>query len=431
MSAVILELQVENVKRIRAVQIVPTGETVIVSGKNDQGKSSTLDSIDYAFRGEKSICDEPIRQGEKRARAFVRLSEELENVCTVERVFTPGGTTLVVKNKEGIPQKTPQALLDSIIAKISFDPLSFVRMKGPEQMELLRKLVGLDFTNINAVRKATFDERTIRNRELETAKSKLASYPFNAALPKEPLDVVTLATQLGDAKSRNANNRQRKEAVVRQEKAIFDLAEDVRALKGKVETLKKMIVDTEAQIISKQNSFDTASIEFETMVSQIAKLQNADEGSLQKQIDDIQKTNADIEANKRHLAAMEDVELLEGSIVALTAKIKECDDDKSAQVEFANFPMPGLSFDEMRGVLLNGVPFSQGSQAKQLQAAIAIGLALNPKVRVILIRDGSLMDEQSMAAVKEMAVEKKAQVWIEVVNSKDPSAIIIEDGEVK
>jgi hypothetical protein len=167
------------------------------------------------------------------------------------------------------------------------------------------------------------------------------------------------------------------------------------------------------------------------MEAEIATLQAIDETVIQKQIDEIQQTNAGVEQNKLYTAAQDNVALLEGTVKALTSKIKECDDQKAAQIEFAQFPMPELGFDEERGVLLNNVPFAQGSQARQLQASIAIGIALNPKVRVILIRDGSLLDDKSLAAVKETCAASKTQLWVECVSSKDPSAIVIEDGEVK
>jgi hypothetical protein len=90
-----------------------------------------------------------------------------------------------------------------------------------------------------------------------------------------------------------------------------------------------------------------------------------------------------------------------------------------------------LSFNEERGVLLNGVPFSQASSARQLQAAVSIGLALNPKIRVILIRDGSLLDEDSMKLVSEMAEKNDAQIWVERVADGRPGCVVIEDGEIK
>lgn len=430
MSATIIELQVENIKRLKAIQITPKGSTVKITGKNDQGKTSALDSIDYAFRGEKEICDEPIRQGQKSAEVFIKLSEEINNVCTIKRRFTPSGTVLEIRNADGVPQKSPQALLDAITSKLCFDPLNFIRLKPQEQSEQLRQLAGLDFTELNAARKTAYDERTIRNRELEAAKTKLLSYPFNAALPKEAVSITALATKLGEARSQNSRNAERRQAVTAQQNVAFDLSEDVRTLKEKLAQLERMVISTREQITAKETAFGTAVIETERMKSELTALQNADESFIQKEIDSIQKTNADIEANNRHLKAREDVDLLEGTIRGLTAKIQECDQDKAAQIEFANFPMPGLSFDEERGVLLNDVPFQQGSQARQLQAAVAIGLALNPKVRVILIRDGSLLDEDSMKLVSEMAEKNAAQIWVEIVNSKDPQAIVIENGEV-
>jgi DNA repair exonuclease SbcCD ATPase subunit len=431
MTATILQLEVEGVKRIKAVRIVPKDSTVVITGANDQGKTSVLDSIDYAFRGEKEICEEPLRHGEKRGKVKIQLSEELNEVCTIERRFTPGGTVLEIRNKDGVPQKSPQALLDAIIAKMSFDPLSFIRKGKQEQMEMLRKLVGLDFTEVNQAKRLAFDERTIRNREVEAAKTKLLAHPFDASLPKEPVSIQDLALKLGEAKQKNSSIRQRRQAVESQDQKVFDLSEDVRALQEKLKQLKAMIVSTEMQIDSKVKSHAEAQIEAERMKGEIVTLQAVDEELLQKQIGDIQQTNAQIEQNRLHLAAKENLELLEGTVRGLSAKIKECDDQKAAQIEFAVFPMEELGFDEERGVLLNGVPFQQGSQARQLQAAIAIGLALNPKVKVILIRDGSLLDDKSLKDISELIAKNGAQLWIEIVSSKDPSAIVIEDGEVK
>lgn len=431
MSATIINLEVENIKRLKAVRFTPKGSTVVISGKNDQGKSSVLDAIDFAFSDGRGICEEPIRHGEKRGRVFLKLSEELNGICTIEKKFLPSGIVLEIKNADGVPQRSPQALLDAVKTNITFDPLSFVRMRAPDQMELLRKLVGLDFTELNKVRKETFDERTVRNRELESAKSKLGSLTFNPSLPKEPVSAVDIAQKLGDAKSANANNAGRRSAVKRQQQVAFDLTEDIRASDVKLASLLKMVEDTKAQIKTKSAAHLEANIEADRMTKELEVIQDLDVTTLQTEFDNIHRTNAAIESNKQYAIAQDNLAMLEGVIKGLTSKITELDSDKAAQIEFAQFPMPGLSFDEDRGVLLNGVPFNQGSQARQLQASVAIGLALNPRVKVILIRDGSLMDEDSLKQVSEQAEKANAQIWLEIVNSKDPSAIVIEDGEVK
>lgn len=430
MSVKIIELKIDNIKRLKAVQIVPKGNTVVISGKNDQGKTSVLDSIEYAFRNGRDICDEPIRAGQKRASSFVRLSEELNGICTVEKRFTPSGTTLEIKNAEGIPQKNPQALLDAVMPKISFDPLSFVRMKKQEQYELLRKLVGLDFTELNKTRADQYAERTVRSRELEAAKAKLNGLVFNPALPKEPVSAVDIAQKLGDVRARNANNAQRRRAHSDQLIQVASLDKDIERLFSEIESIKKILDEKNQQLEKKRQSRFDSFAHCEREQVEIEKLENLDATALELELKNIQSVNSAIAGNAAHTAAQENVELLTGTVKALSDKIKECDTDKAAQIEFAEFPMPGLSFDEERGVLLNNVPFSQGSQARQLQAAVAIGLALNPLIKVILIRDASLLDADSLKAMSEQVEKADAQIWMEIVSSTDPTAITIEDGEI-
>lgn len=65
MTMKINKLEIENVKRIRAVKIEPTqnGLTVI-GGNNNQGKTSVLDSIAWALGGENFRPTEAMRHME-------------------------------------------------------------------------------------------------------------------------------------------------------------------------------------------------------------------------------------------------------------------------------------------------------------------------------------------------------------------------------
>ena len=96
----------------------------------------------------------------------------------------------------------------------------------------------------------------------------------------------------------------------------------------------------------------------------------------------------------------------------------------------ASFPVAGLSFGE-EGLLYQDRPLEQASSAEQLRVSVAMGLALNPQLKVLLIRDGSLLDGDSMRTIAEMAEAAEAQVWIERVGDGDPAAIVIEDGSVR
>jgi hypothetical protein len=105
------------------------------------------------------------------------------------------------------------------------------------------------------------------------------------------------------------------------------------------------------------------------------------------------------------------------------------DAGKTEKLAAAKFPVDGLSFDET-GVTFGGLPFEQASSAEQLRISVAIGIALNPKLKVLLIRDGSLLDADSLKLVAEMAADSDAQVWVERVDDTRKVGVVIEDGSV-
>ena len=107
------------------------------------------------------------------------------------------------------------------------------------------------------------------------------------------------------------------------------------------------------------------------------------------------------------------------------------DAEKLKQIKDAKYPLQGLSVSDSGDVLLEGLPFEQAASAEQLRASVAIGLALNPKLRVLLIRDGSLLDEDSLALLCKMAEDADAQVWLERVGTDGDVSVVIEDGMVK
>ena len=88
-------------------------------------------------------------------------------------------------------------------------------------------------------------------------------------------------------------------------------------------------------------------------------------------------------------------------------------------------------FGAVTGVTYNGVPFSQASSAEQIRVSVAMAMAMNPKLRVLRIKDGSLLDDDAMDMLKKLAVKEDFQVWVERVGNGSEDAIVIEAGEVK
>ena len=64
----IIQLQAENIKRLKAVQISPTDDVVVISGKNENGKTSVIDSIWLAleYRAAVKSSPQPLRRGESK-----------------------------------------------------------------------------------------------------------------------------------------------------------------------------------------------------------------------------------------------------------------------------------------------------------------------------------------------------------------------------
>ena len=113
----------------------------------------------------------------------------------------------------------------------------------------------------------------------------------------------------------------------------------------------------------------------------------------------------------------------------LEAEITAIDQAKAETLADANLPVKGLAFTE-NSVTFDGLPLEQASQAQQLRISVAIASALNPKLRAMLVRDGSLLDAESLALLKAEATTADLQLWLEQVG-KDGEGIVIEDGMVE
>jgi len=123
-------------------------------------------------------------------------------------------------------------------------------------------------------------------------------------------------------------------------------------------------------------------------------------------------------------------EELKAQQMALTEDLEKILKQKEEAIMSAKPPIQGLNIDS-EGVTFNNIPFTQLSSSEQLKVSLAIAMAMNPKLRVIRIMDGSLLDKENMKIISDMIKEKDYQVWIERVEEDGNVGITIEDGQVK
>lgn len=415
----ILSLTSENVKRIQVVQITPAGNMVVIGGKNAQGKTSVLDSITMALAGGKSIPAEPIRKGQKTAEITLDLGE-----LVVTRKFSEtAGPSLVVKGADGVTLKSPQAILDKLTSRIAFDPLGFIRMEPAIQKDTLQKLVGLDFTAQDAERIKIYNNRTVKNREVERARFKVQSA---AHFPNAPTKADSPTELLQEMQTANAHNSALRELQVSRDRA----AENLEQLRRETDGYQKALNAAQRALDEAKQRESGAGLNLESLDRQLAEKQPIATAELEQKIATAEEVASQVRANAARAVEVATLRALEKEAEGMTTAIEAIDKGKADALAAAKFPVDGLGFDDA-GVTFTGLPFSQASAAEQLRVSVAMGIAMNPKLKVLLIRDGSLLDEQNLGLVATMAQEHDAQVWIERVGEGKEVSVIIEDGRVK
>jgi DNA repair exonuclease SbcCD ATPase subunit len=407
----ILQFEAENVKRLRAVAITPAGNVVQITGPNGSGKSSVLDCILWALHGTKGADAEPIRQGETSARIRLDLGEVI-----VTRRFTPSGSTLTVESATGARFSSPQKMLDELVGALSADPLAFMRLSPSQQRQQLGDLVGLtdELARLDQQRKKAYDERTDVGRDVRRAQGALAMF---ADVPEhaEAVDVADLMGQLAQVEASH-------DAAVAWQRNIGALEDGIREADARIASLQAEI-DAARQY---RAAFTEALTELRASPVMAAGSTEA----IRAQIVSAQATNALAERARQRDALRAELADAEAAVQLLTEEIASIDEAKAALVEACDLPLEGLAFAE-DGLTYNGVPLTQASSAEQLRVSTAIAIALNPTLRVIRIKEGSLLDEQSLALLEQMAEAHDVQVWIERVDTSGSVGIVMEDGTAR
>lgn len=422
----IVRLETANIKRLRAVEISPEGNLVVIGGRNGQGKTSVLDSIVYALGGKAEICDEPLRRGEDHGHVVLDLGDLI-----VRRTFTEGGGgQLTVENGEGATYKSPQKMLDRLHGKLSFDPLAFSGMKSHEQNETLRKLVELDTSELDVSIESAFDERTMVNRTVRNFEGQLEGIAEHEGVGTDEVSIVELVAE----RDRRTVHNGRALVLTADIDAALLLAEEaqksIERWEARNRELEEKLKDSRKCCHESGQDAHRHRLHAETLQADLDAFEYEDVASVAAKLEGAEARNAKARENAQRAEVAQELDGSRQTAATLTAQLGELKAKRAALIEATDFPVDGLGFAE-DGVTFAGIPFAQASSAEQLRVSVAIGLAMNPRLRVLLVHDGSLLDEESLRLIAEMAAEHEAQVWIEVVRTDNDVQVVIEDGKVK
>lgn len=449
----VINLQAENFKILKAVDITPGDGPVVIGGKNDQGKSSVMDAIWVALKGRAMAPPKPIRAGEEECVIRLDIGE-----YKVQRRFTAkeGGSytdsVKVVDDRDRVVQK-PQQVLDRLLGAVGFDPFEFTRLRPEDQAEQLLQLVPLpidleEFAEEDARDYAT---RRERNREAEQVEAQLRGIPVEE-VPTDLPDRDALVQQLAGAADTNtelAAERARRDGLIQKSETQARTADQdrvaAREIRQRADGVRTEIARLQAEAARLDDAAkkkDEDAVEMDRLSAETRADHDAlppvdppvDTAAIQQRLREAEAQHAAAERMRRRGELQTRLDGLKAASQKFTEAMEDRERQRREALQKAKMPVEGLGFAvNEKGkpvVTYRDLPFSQAGKAVQIKASTAIAMAANPELRILRITDGSLLDDESLAMIAEMADAEDVQLWIEVVG-EGGAGIIIENGEVK
>jgi chorismate mutase len=299
---------------------------------------------------------------------------------------------------------------------------------GPkEQFAMLRNLVALD-VDIDALdrqRLTIYEARTALGRSVASAKARAEAIRVPDDLPEAEPDVQAITDRLTNASDHNRR--------VTEASAMFQRSQET------VEKAEALVQEAESALERATAYASEMRKGHAEMSDKLLPLPNiVDANAVRAEMDAANQIIDGFRQRQAKINAEGELTTLTREQEEKTAAIAEIDAKKAAAITSAKMPVEGLSFHVPEGesfgagtVLYKGHPLRQASGAEQLAVSAAIGAALNPKLRVLLCRDGSLLDSKSLAALSGFAEQNDMQVFLERVDESGEIGVVIEDGHVK
>jgi len=406
----IIELRAENFMRLKAVRIMPDKTLVRIEGRNAAGKSAVLNLVAAMLGGGKWKQEDPIRRGERKATGTLAIGPPGgPPKYVITKRWIKGNEYLEVKSANGDRLASPQRMLAELYDDLTLDPLEFSRMSATEQAATLRRIAGINVVALDEERGKLYAERTVANRAANEAKARVGPMPPKPARDT-PISVSELAARQQEAV---AHNREVDDLERLTSQAIADaqaIEQQVAALKGRLAVAQK-VASEGSKKIREMNRIDVADLGAEIAAAE--------------------QHNAAIVARRQYEERAADAKAKVQAAEALDDQIKAIDDEKERKLREAKFPLPGLGVSADGLPTLNDIPLSQASSSEQLRIGAAIALSGDRPLRLLLIREGSMLDEGGLADLDSICQEFNAQALVErVADTRSPGAVYIEDGEV-
>lgn len=408
----IAKLELENVKRVKAMTLEPNqnGLTVI-GGRNGQGKTSILDAIAWALGGNKYAPSNAKRDGSV---VPPTLRVVLDNGITVERKGEKGA--LKVTDPQG--KRAGQGLLDAFVEKLAIDLPKFMSMTSKEKCKVLLGITGVEdeLARLECEEQSTYNKRHEVGRMAYSKQKHADEMQCYDGVPGAVLSISELIQQQQAILARNAENN-------RLRSAYDDLCKKNDSIAREIEDHQRAIDDLQA----KQG---TLAERLAAGKKTIEGLQDEDSAEVVQSIQHIEELNHKIRANLDKQKAVEEGNKLADEYNDLTVAVDEIRSKKIKLLDSVQMPLPNLSVDNGE-LIYNGKEWDCMSGSEQLRVSVSIVQKLNPECKFVLVDKLEQMDIETMCEFGAWLTEQGLQAICTRVSTGAECEIIIEDGEVK
>lgn len=405
------ELRISHLRNVIQAEFSFDENLVKISGKNGAGKSTVIDGIFLAILGKTYIgkgrsVENLISQGEKKTEIEVILEGNGKKLKIERKITESGNTGLDIWSSDW--SKLQQKDLNLLLSEFTIDPLKFTGMTTKEQIEIIRTIAWVDTTEIEQKIDAKFEERKGANAILKEYSQTLQ----NLWTPEYVEKVDTSALRM-DLQNRIVHNAKQDEIA----RTIVQKQEEQKRNLAKIEELKREI-----------SALETAnqSIDSQIILSKRTLSEKQDIAEIQDKITNAEAINAKAVEFEKYKDLKEKTTQAEINASKLTDELERLRAEKAEMIKNAHLPIEWLEFSDADWVMVNGIAFDQYSSAQQLVMACKIAKAINNELRVIYIKDWSLLDNDNLVELTNWASENDYQIFCERVGEEADSIIMRE-----
>ncbi len=273
-SMKINKLEIENVKRVRAVKIEPAenGLTVI-GGRNNQGKTSVLDAIAWALGGEKFRPSQA-----QRAESIIppALHIVMNNGLVVERK----GKNSALKVTDPNGEKGGQQLLNDFVEQLALDLPKFIHSSNKEKANILLKIIGIKDQITALEQQEQYNERQAIGRIADQKEKFAKEQVFYLDVPSQTVSASELIRRQQEILAQNGENQRKRQQLHALEQKYQDVNNKIQKL---LQEQAQIEADLEIAKGSAEELIDLSTEKLEQNIAEIEEINRKVRANLDKE----------------------------------------------------------------------------------------------------------------------------------------------------